>query len=90
MYEIEIWSYDTWGNEEEGYTVNDRCKIGTMKTRKIPSDKKIQEIINDYFSDENEVSIDHGCSDETHIYLVRNSEEYSDYPEGEILIEEVQ
>ncbi len=23
-----LWSYDVWGNEEDGYEVNDRCALG--------------------------------------------------------------
>lgn len=26
----DVWSYDVWGNEEDGFEVNDRSKIGTI------------------------------------------------------------
>lgn len=25
-----VWSLDVWGNAEDGYDVNDRCKVGTI------------------------------------------------------------
>jgi len=25
-----LWTYDVWGNDEDGYTVNDRCKQGVL------------------------------------------------------------
>jgi hypothetical protein len=26
-----VWSYDVWGNETDGFEVNDRCKLGTVE-----------------------------------------------------------
>lgn len=82
----EIWSYDVWGNEEEGYTVNDRCKLDTIDTEsgELP-DEIIEQLIRDYFGDPEYITVDHGISDDEHIYLVLNDEEVSDYPAGEII-----
>lgn len=27
-----VYSLDVWGNEEDGFEVNDRCRVGTIET----------------------------------------------------------
>lgn len=26
-----VWSLDVWGNAEDGYDINDRCKVGSVE-----------------------------------------------------------
>lgn len=28
---VRVWTYDVWGNEKDGYEVNDRYEVGTYK-----------------------------------------------------------
>lgn len=37
-----LWTYDVWGNEKDGYTVNDRYKQGKVY---LPKDASSEEII---------------------------------------------
>lgn len=37
----DVYAYDVWGNEDEGYTVNDRFYIGKVYTPISPSDKDV-------------------------------------------------
>lgn len=30
MATFTVWTLDVWGNENDGYEVNDRCKVGTV------------------------------------------------------------
>jgi hypothetical protein len=84
MPTIEIWTYDVWGNEEDGYEVNDRSKVDTIETDLTElTDAKIKELISDYFLDPENIDTD-GYGDEKHVYLVFNDDEHSDYPLGEI------
>ena len=36
-----VWKLDVWGNEEDGYTVNDRCEIGEIELPEVPEDNEI-------------------------------------------------
>jgi len=36
-----VWNLDVWGNKEEGYTVNDRHKIGEFELPETPEDMEI-------------------------------------------------
>jgi len=84
---IEVWTYDVWGNEEDGYEVNDRSKISEYETDLTElSDKDIKEIIAEQFF-EPETICDDGNGDDQHIYLVLNDKEHSDYPLGEIYLD---
>ena len=84
---IEVWIYDVWGNEEDGYEVNDRSKISEYETDLTElSDKDIKEIIEECFFHPETISSD-GNGDDQHIYLVLNDKEHSDYPLGEIYLD---
>ena len=84
---IEVWTYDVWGNEEDGYEVNDRSKISEYETDLIElTDKDIKEIIEENFFHPETISSD-GNGDDQHIYLVLNDKEHSDYPLGEIYLD---
>jgi hypothetical protein len=82
-----VWSYDTWGNDEDGYTVNDRSEIdnGTFSPDKT-DDENINDIIDANF-DTDVVEIDNGVSSPENIEIVLNDDE--GYPVGQIEIEEV-
>jgi hypothetical protein len=89
-FEIDIWSYDTWGNEEDGYTVNDRCRITTLEQDHAPTDEEINTIIEEYFGTEKDgVSVDGGIGDDMHYEIILDDDENTDYPLGQILIEKV-
>lgn len=36
-----VWGLDVWGNEEDGFEVNDRNRIGTILLRPEASDREI-------------------------------------------------
>jgi hypothetical protein len=82
----EIWSYDVWGNEDNGYEVNDRFNLH----REYPSDnesltdEEIKGIIEEYFGDPDYITVDNRTGDGEHIYLVLDDDENTDYPIGEI------
>ena len=89
-YEIDIWSYDVWGNEEEGYTVNDRSRETTLHYDHKPTDKEIDELIEQYFGHSRDgVTVDNGIGDDTHYEVILDDNENTEYPLGQILIEEV-
>ena len=84
---IEVWTYDVWGNEEDGYEVNDRSKIAEYETDLIElSDKDIKEIIEENFFHPETIDSD-GNGDDQHVYLVLNDTDHSDYPLGEIYLD---
>ena len=83
---IEIWLYDVWGNEEDGYEVNDRTKISEYETELISlTDEGVREIISDEFLNYAAIS-DDGNGDNQHAYLVLNDKKHTDYPLGEIYL----
>lgn len=36
-----VWKLDVWGNEKDGYTVNDRHDIGEIELPEVPEDNEI-------------------------------------------------
>jgi hypothetical protein len=47
-YSYTVWSLDVWGNDDDGYEVNDRCKVGTIDldaTTVIDSDQGLMEAL---------------------------------------------
>jgi hypothetical protein len=87
MATIEIWTYDVWGNDEDGYDVNDRCKIGEYETDLTElSAKEIESIVSEYFLHPENISIDDNVMCENPVYLVLNDKEHTDYPLGEIYL----
>lgn len=36
-----VWSLDVWGNERDGYQVNDRSRAGTVRIRRDAPDAEI-------------------------------------------------
>ena len=81
-HEWTVWSYDTWGNEEDGYSVNDRSEIGTVILPDNPTDAQINEAVGEYF-DISRVCIDNGISDDTTIEIVLEEDE--GYPVGQLV-----
>lgn len=55
-----VWTLDVWGNPNDGYEVNDRCKCGTIE---LPDDADDMTIIRaliaeDYLSGSRHITID--------------------------------
>jgi len=36
-----VYSLDVWGNEEDGFNVNDRCQVGTVETSDDAPDAEV-------------------------------------------------
>lgn len=36
-----VYSLDVWGNEEDGFEVNDRSRVGTIETSAEPPDAEV-------------------------------------------------
>jgi len=84
---IEVWVYDVWGNEEDGYEVNDRTKIAFYDTDLVAlTAKDIDEIIKENFEHEENISIDNNVMGSNPVYLLLNDKGHSDYPLGEIYL----
>jgi hypothetical protein len=82
---IEVWVYDVWGNDEDGYDVNDRSKVASYETdKKELSDKDIKEIIEEYFLNPDKITLDNNVMSDNCFYLLFNDKDHSDYPLGEI------
>lgn len=63
-----LWSYDTWGNEEDGWEVNDRCALD--RELKLPSTNSANErAILDAIDAGSDVGIDWTQSDKHRIEL---------------------
>lgn len=41
MARWKVYSLDVWGNEEDGFEVNDRCNAGTIETSDDPPDAEV-------------------------------------------------
>lgn len=41
MVKYAVWTYDVWGNAEDGYDVNDRHKIAVVDLSEKPTDGEI-------------------------------------------------
>jgi hypothetical protein len=67
-----FWSYDVWGNDEEGYTVNDRTEMCDIFTKDDSPD--IDEI-NDVLTLMDDVTIDNGISTDEIIELISGDDE---------------
>jgi len=87
---IEVWTYDVWGNEEDGYEVNDRTKISEYDTNLTElTDKDIKDIIEECFFHPENIDIDNNVMCDNPIYLILNDTDHSDYPVGEIFLRKV-
>jgi hypothetical protein len=52
-YKWTVWSLDVWGNESEGFNVNDRCKVGQLETSDIEDSTILAALIeSDYLVDD--------------------------------------
>lgn len=76
-----VWTYDTWGNEEDGYTVNDRREVGSVELSKDAPEHEILEAVSNWFDIER-ITVDDGVSDENTIELIL--EESGDQPVGQL------
>jgi hypothetical protein len=41
MYRWDVYGLDVWGNEEDGFEVNDSWKIGSVRLGEDPTDEEI-------------------------------------------------
>ena len=80
----EVWSYDVWGNAEDGYEVNDRCKIGTVELPDKPTEKDVLEAISEYW-DISQVDISNAFDWEFSIEIVGKDDEFE--PVGQLVPE---
>lgn len=89
----EVWTYDVWGNEEDGYEVNDRsCQARAYKLElpiEINNAGTPQQFERAYPTDEQireifgeEAIIDNGVGDDVNIYITLADDE--SYPLGEM------
>jgi len=76
----ELWEYDVWGNEEDGWTVNDRSCIDRAYTIRSRGDSPSDYQIRKAFGLGCKVDID---GDDTIIYVDR---ERDGLPIGEMLL----
>lgn len=84
MFKYRVWSYEVWGNDEDGYSVNDRSEIDNGTLEHFPTDDELKDIIeNNWYS--GLIQVDESCSDERNIEIVLKENEY--YPVGQIEIE---
>jgi hypothetical protein len=67
-----FWSYDVWGNDDEGYTVNDRTEISDIITdNDSPDIEELKEIL----ILDDDISIDDGISTDEIIELISGDNE---------------
>ena len=87
---LTCWINDVWGNEDDGYEVNDRSKAAVVIVEEMAlTDEELRETIDAWFGTKGEgVEVDYSCSDDQHIQLVLNDKTHSDYPIGSIEVEE--
>jgi hypothetical protein len=85
-----FWDYDVWGNEEDGFTVNDRNEVAEIL---LPVSPTCQDIVNELKAigwvnsgDDIRIGIDEGTSDDTRINLILDENEM---PIGELIREEL-
>lgn len=89
MSRVEIWVYDVWGNEEDGYDVNDRSKVSDYEVDYTElTCERIKEIVNEEFFHPENISIDQNVMCDNPVYLVLNDKEHTEYPLGEIYLSE--
>ena len=81
----EIWVYDTWGNAEDGYEVNDRSSVGYADLSEYPGDQEIMDAISDIW-DTSQIAIDNGLSDDQCIEIISNDGD--EMPVGQLVKEE--
>lgn len=80
----EIWFYDVWGNDEDGYSVNDRSNAGTIELPENHTEKEFLEAIGEYF-DMEKCMISNDCDPEFSYQIVLKEDEF--YPVGEVVTE---
>jgi len=50
MKQYRLWSYDVWGNADDGYEVNDQINYGIVEIEEdIPSDEDIVEALRGFY-----------------------------------------
>jgi len=88
---LTCWINDVWGNEDDGYEVNDRSRVAELGIdAPTLTDEELRETIDAWFGTKGEgVTVDQSCSDDHHIQLVLNDKDHSDYPIGSIEVEEI-
>jgi hypothetical protein len=67
-----FWSYDVWGNDEEGYTVNDRTEMCDIIT---DNDSPDIDEINEVLTLNDDVTIDEGITTDEIIELISGDDE---------------
>ena len=89
MSRIEVWVYDVWGNEDDGYEVNDRSKVSDYETDITElTSESIKNIIEEEFFHPENIEIDNNVMCDNPVYLILNDDEHTDYPLGEIFLSE--
>ena len=87
-YPYEIRTYDVWGNDEDGYTVNDStvAERGTIDARTINSDKALMRFIRARMCGTRgpRLEVDNNSSDFNYVYF---NEKKTGKPFCEITIE---
>ncbi len=67
-----IWTYDVWGNEKDGYEVNDRFPHGVVDLPENPTDAEIGKMLNrEFFSKPQRVNTLAFDGDDMVIYVNR-------------------
>lgn len=91
MLQLTCWTHDVWGNEDDGYEVNDRSKAAVININDVTlTDEELRETLDAWFGTQAEnITVDHSVSDDKHIQLVLNDKKHSDYPIGSIEVEEI-
>lgn len=79
-----VWFYEVWGNDEEGYSVNDRSEAGTIELPTNHTEKEFIEAIGEYF-DMEKCMISNDCDPEFSYQIVLQDDEF--YPVGEVVPE---
>lgn len=79
-----IWFYDVWGNDEEGYSVNDQSKSGTIELPDNHTEDEFLEAIGEYF-DMDQCMISDDCDPEFSYEIVLKTDEF--YPVGQVVPE---
>lgn len=72
----ELRTYDVWGNEDEGYEVNNTFAAGRIYLPESFTDEELFSAIGAETTGENAVEVDGGISDDEHIYVIRERDAY--------------
>ena len=83
MNEYELYSYDVWGNEEDGYEVNDSYKIGKIELEDTEDNSIIEALKQFGFLKDHALTSDFTIDGENEYTLYVNGEK-NNYPYCEL------